>query len=234
MSARSASNGNADIFLHKGVQTVFIMSFIKKTLSAAKNLKAKSIIVSLLGSAILAFGLYNVHSISSVTEGGVLGLTLLLHHWLSISPAISGFIMNAACYLLGWKTLGSEFIMYSVISSAGFSVCYKIFERICRSSTPRFNSRSFVRRLRSGTRRSCRCGFRRRRCAFNVLVAHHGLEDRDDISRVGPCRASCIAQLHTAQKNYLFPAHRHHLGSAHRNRVARQTPAFIREVREIT
>ena len=83
MSARSASNGNADIFLHKGVQTVFIMSFIKKTLSAAKNLKAKSIIVSLLGSAILAFGLYNVHSISSVTEGGVLGLTLLLHHWLS-------------------------------------------------------------------------------------------------------------------------------------------------------
>lgn len=104
------------------------MSFIKKTLSAAKNLKAKNIIVSLLGSAILAFGLYNVHSISSVTEGGVLGLTLLLHHWLSISPAISGFIMNAACYLLGWKTLGSEFIIYSVISSAGFSVCYKIFE----------------------------------------------------------------------------------------------------------
>ena len=52
------------------------MSFIKKTLSAAKNLKAKSIVFSLIGSAILAFGLYNVHSISSVTEGGVLGLTL--------------------------------------------------------------------------------------------------------------------------------------------------------------
>ena len=36
--------------------------------------------------------------------------------------------MNAACYLLGWKTLGTEFIIYSVISSAGFSVFYKIFE----------------------------------------------------------------------------------------------------------
>ena len=31
----------------------------------------------LLGSAILAFGLFNVHSQSRITEGGVLGTTLL-------------------------------------------------------------------------------------------------------------------------------------------------------------
>ena len=35
-------------------------------------------VMALLGSAILAFGLYNVHAFSGVTEGGVLGLTLLL------------------------------------------------------------------------------------------------------------------------------------------------------------
>ena len=34
-------------------------------------------VMALLGSAILAFGLYNVHAFSGVTEGGVLGLTLL-------------------------------------------------------------------------------------------------------------------------------------------------------------
>ena len=33
-------------------------------------------VMALLGSAILAFGLYNVHSFSNVTEGGVLGMTL--------------------------------------------------------------------------------------------------------------------------------------------------------------
>ena len=32
--------------------------------------------LALAGSAILAFGLYNVHSFSNVTEGGVLGMTL--------------------------------------------------------------------------------------------------------------------------------------------------------------
>lgn len=104
------------------------MDIKNKVLSTIRNLRAKNIIVALIGSAILAFGLYNVHSISNVTEGGVLGLTLLLHYWLNISPAISGFIMNAACYILGWKTLGSEFIVYSLISSVGFSAFYKVFE----------------------------------------------------------------------------------------------------------
>ena len=40
-------------------------------------------LVSIFGSAFLAFGLYNVHALSGVTEGGVLGLTLLLDHWFS-------------------------------------------------------------------------------------------------------------------------------------------------------
>ena len=40
--------------------------------------KLKRYAQALLGSAILAFGLYNVHALSNVTEGGVLGMTLLL------------------------------------------------------------------------------------------------------------------------------------------------------------
>ena len=40
---------------------------------ALKNITLKNCAITLLGSFILAFGLYNVHSISGVTEGGVLG-----------------------------------------------------------------------------------------------------------------------------------------------------------------
>lgn len=85
-------------------------------------------LLSLAGSAILAFGLYNVHAFSVVTEGGILGITLFLHHWFRISPSLSGLVINAACYLAGWKTLGSAFILYSIISGGGFSVFYAIFE----------------------------------------------------------------------------------------------------------
>ncbi len=93
------------------------------------KLKAKNCMLAVLGSAILAFGLYNIHALSGVTEGGVLGMTLLLHHWFDISPAVSSFIMNAACYLLGWKMLGKEFIGYSLVAGSGFSVCYAVFEQ---------------------------------------------------------------------------------------------------------
>lgn len=93
------------------------------------KLKLSSCIAALLASAFLAFGLYHVHSFSGVTEGGVLGLTLLLEHWLHISPALSGFVLNALCYALGWRLLGREFIAYSAIASVGFSVAYKVCEQ---------------------------------------------------------------------------------------------------------
>ncbi len=94
-----------------------------------KDIKKKDIVVLLVGSAILAFGLYNVHSISNVTEGGALGLTLLLQHWFHISPAYSAFVINFACFFLGWKLLGGRFILYSFISGGAYSVFYYIFEQ---------------------------------------------------------------------------------------------------------
>lgn len=93
------------------------------------GLKGKNCIMSILGSAILAFGLYQIHSFSGVTEGGVLGMTLLLHHWIGISPAVSGLVMNLVCYIMGWRLLGREFILYSVISGGSFSAFYALFEQ---------------------------------------------------------------------------------------------------------
>lgn len=96
---------------------------------ALKRLTLKNSIITLVGSMILAFGLYHVHSISGVTEGGVLGATLLLEHWTGISPALTGGIMNVLCYVLGWRLLGKEFIAYSALATAGFSGTYKICEQ---------------------------------------------------------------------------------------------------------
>ena len=93
------------------------------------DLKLKSCLIALFGSAFLAFGLYHVHSFSGVTEGGVLGMTLLLDHWFHISPSVSGFIMNLTCYAMGWKLLGRQFIAYSILSSASFSLSYRICEQ---------------------------------------------------------------------------------------------------------
>lgn len=97
--------------------------------SVLKKMKLSSVFLLLFGSAILAFGIYNIHSVSNVTEGGILGLTLLLEYWFGISPSISGFVLTVLCYFLGWKLLGKLFLVYSFISSIGFSVFYGIFEQ---------------------------------------------------------------------------------------------------------
>ena len=82
----------------------------------------------LLGSMIRAFGLYHIHNTAHITEGGILGLTLLLQQWFHISPAVSGLILNILCYGFAFFCLGKGFLWYSFVSSAGFSLFYAIFE----------------------------------------------------------------------------------------------------------
>ena len=86
----------------------------------------QKILFNLIGSAIQAFGLYNVHAMSGVTEGGILGLTLLLDHWFHLSPAVSSFILNFICYFIGWRVLGLSFVKYSILAGGSFSVFYYI------------------------------------------------------------------------------------------------------------
>ncbi len=92
----------------------------------------KNTVLSIIGGAILAFGLYQVHSMCGVTEGGALGLTLLLQHWFGISPAWSGLVINILCYALGLKTLGRMFLLWSAVSGGSFSLFYAFFEQFPR------------------------------------------------------------------------------------------------------
>ena len=92
----------------------------------------RKILLSVIGGGILAFGLYNIHSISGVTEGGALGLTLLLEHWLDLSPAWSGLLINFACYAFGFRTLGRSFLGWSALSGGSFSAFYAFLERFPR------------------------------------------------------------------------------------------------------
>ena len=85
--------------------------------------------LAFLSSAFQAFGMYHIHALADITEGGVLGATLLLEYWLRLSPALTGAVLNGACYLLGWRLLGKDFLITSLFAAGGFSVGYWIFEQ---------------------------------------------------------------------------------------------------------
>ena len=86
------------------------------------------VLLALLGALIQAVGLCNIHAFANVTEGGVLGATLLIEHWFLLSPAVSALVLNALCYLFGWRTLGKEFLIYSAICSGAYSLFYALLE----------------------------------------------------------------------------------------------------------
>lgn len=92
-----------------------------------KKVSAHGII--LLGTCILAFGLYNIHERTAITEGGVLGMTLLFQHWFGISPSITSPIMDISCFLLAWRFLGNTFAQYALVASLSFSAFHAMWEQ---------------------------------------------------------------------------------------------------------
>ena len=94
-----------------------------------KDISLRSCAVAFLSAGFLAFGMYHVHSVADIKEGGVLGAVFLIHHWLRISPALSILVLNALCYLFGWHTFGKSFVVYSIAAALGYSVLYFVCEQ---------------------------------------------------------------------------------------------------------
>lgn len=80
------------------------------------------------GTGILSFGLFNIHSQCRITEGGVLGMILLLNHWFEISPSITGVVLDFSCYFVGWRLLGNSFLKNAIFSTCCFSLWYRLWE----------------------------------------------------------------------------------------------------------
>ena len=83
----------------------------------------------LIGAFILAFGMYNVHSRTIITEGGIWGIELLLFNWFKISPAVTAPILDGTCYFMGFVFLGKQFIIKSAVGTLGYSAFYAILEQ---------------------------------------------------------------------------------------------------------
>ena len=83
----------------------------------------------LAGTAIASFGIYNIHRQTNITEGGVLGSILLLHHWLGASPAIITPVLDITCYAMAYKCLGKSFIKWSLFSTMCLAGFFKLWEQ---------------------------------------------------------------------------------------------------------
>ena len=88
----------------------------------------RRILCILLGTAICSFGIYNIHRQTGVTEGGVLGMIVLLNYWFDISPSILSVSLDLLCYALAFRKLGLRFLIISGASSLSLSMFFRLWE----------------------------------------------------------------------------------------------------------
>lgn len=106
---------------------------MKRIKQLLKNFMAdfstKQILLIILGAGIATFGIHNIHQQAGITEGGVIGLVLLLHHWFGFSPSITSPLLDLTCYLLAFRFLGGKFIKTSLVSTIFVALFYRLWEQ---------------------------------------------------------------------------------------------------------
>ena len=100
----------------------------QKIRRALGRFTAKRIAMILLGTAILSFGIHNIHRRTAITEGGVIGLVLLINHWLGVPASVASPLLDAASYALAFKFLGWDFLLSAGVASVSLAGFYRIWE----------------------------------------------------------------------------------------------------------
>lgn len=93
-----------------------------------EGITVHKLVYIVIGALICTFGIHNIHQRTGITEGGILGLILLIDHWLGISPAYITPVLDALCYYLAFRFLGWDFIKLSAVATFFVSCFFKLWE----------------------------------------------------------------------------------------------------------
>lgn len=166
------------------------MRFMKNwfTVFTGRNkeiLTCQRLIAILLGTAIGSFGVYNIHRQTGITEGGVLGLILLLNNLLGLSPSLLTPVLDILCYALAFKYLGRDFIKVSIISTLSLAGFFKLWE-LFPPMLPDLSAHPFLAALAGGAFVGIGVG---------IIIRQGGSSGGDDalalaITKITRCRIS--------------------------------------------
>lgn len=92
--------------------------------------KTKSVLFTILGTMITAFGIGVFLTPNKIVGGGVSGLSTILYHTLSVPPGVSFFVINFCFLAIGYKILGKEFTLKTMLGASLMSLFVQIFSYI--------------------------------------------------------------------------------------------------------
>ncbi|WCK56102.1 YitT family protein [Aneurinibacillus sp. Ricciae_BoGa-3] len=87
----------------------------------------RNIIAIIFGSAIMGFGVNYFNIANHLTEGGLTGITLLLKYIFNWDPGITNLIFNIPLLILGWRQLGKQALIYTIVGTLSISFFLSVF-----------------------------------------------------------------------------------------------------------
>ena len=105
------------------------LSALRSLYDKGRRLFPPKILLSILaGTAISAFGMVNIHQRVHITEGGVLGMILLLNYWFHIPASLLSPILDAISSAAGFKYLGKAFLPRSIAATLSLAFFLRFWE----------------------------------------------------------------------------------------------------------
>ncbi|WP_027417515.1 YitT family protein [Aneurinibacillus terranovensis] len=87
----------------------------------------RNILAIIFGSAIMGFGINYFNIANRLSEGGITGITLLLKYIFNWDPGVTNLILNIPLLILGWRTLGRQSLVYTIIGTLSVSFFLSLF-----------------------------------------------------------------------------------------------------------
>lgn len=83
-----------------------------------------------VGTAIYGFGFVEFNMANHLAEGGLAGVSLLLHFLIGIDPSYTNVIFNVPLLFIGYKFLGRRTLLYTIWGIFSLSLWMFVFQRI--------------------------------------------------------------------------------------------------------
>lgn len=90
----------------------------------------RDLLLIALGTAIYAFGFVNFNMANHLAEGGVAGITLIIHHLLGLDPAYSTLLINCPLFIIGARVLGKKSMVLSLYGTLTMSAFIWMWQRV--------------------------------------------------------------------------------------------------------
>ncbi|MGF0071406.1 YitT family protein [Streptococcus orisratti] len=90
--------------------------------------KTKELLLIALGIAIYTFGFVKFNMAHELAEGGVAGVTLIIHALYRINPAYSSLVFNIPLFILGAKVLGRKSLALTIYGTVLMSIFIWIWQ----------------------------------------------------------------------------------------------------------